>query len=843
MKNNNWRQLLAALCISLLTACGGGGGGGGAGTGGGTGTPAAGSEGTLTSPVPMSAGLLHSGTVSANGPSYYLFSGLSAGAAYSVTFGNVTGSIIPFLYSSDTQANGQSCFYSSVSTTASCIVQASSTGNVFIQTGNYSLSGSSSYTIDMALAAEPGQGAPTAPVTLAGLASHTGALTSGVSTTIYDPGNSGYYALTGLTAGHRYSIALTASAGNAVLKAYQSSYALQACSTSVAGGSAYCYVTAKGTSLLLQVSAKDAVSFTLGTSDLGAVAPFATDGSPGSEMALTVDAAYGTYNGSVNDSKSYYTVGNLVPGQKYRASLSLLGADIDLYAYADPAYTQLACSSTKTGTTEELCAATPNASGRLWLVADGAKAQATLGSQYIVGLKRISPTLGTSAQPQVVNSATELPYRVSAGNGTFSYYKVTGLAPNTPVLLTFAVDRGNSPAMSVYSSTYTSGSLNCSGGDVYVNCNGTPNAAGELYVSLSYGLGVTTGGTGYLDIKPLPVAEGTATAPLAKDMGALGNQFAGQVDAGASYYALTGLTPSASYYILSNSGADGDPAALYVFTTFTGDLSTQTADCSISWSYLNNGCTATADASGKLWVKLRGWTTTVGTHYKIEALPAPVFQGTPAAPLNITGALPYRASIGSDGNNHYMVTGLTPGAEYLYSKNDSSMGGYLYVYDDSAMTTLLCSPEIVNGPRSDTCRGKPTGSTVYIKIWNAGYLTAPGYFTLDIAPVPAAEGSPATPVAISATGTRAGSVNVGVSHYKATLSPNTSYTVSLSSVTGDADLHVYNNAAMSSAACSSLNGKNRAESCQVTSDASGNLWIAVDGQLGKSGASYQLTIN
>lgn len=855
MKNKKWLYLMAALGLSLLTACGGGGGGGaGTSTGAGTGTPttpAPGSEGTLASPVQLTAGTIHSGTVSASGLSYYRYTGLAAGATYSITLGNVVGSLIPFYYSSDTQANGQSCFYSAVNTTASCIVQASTTGAIFLTIGNYSLSGSSSYDISAALATDAGQGTPTAPLAIASPASHAGALTSGVSTTTYDTGNSGYYRITGLAAGHRYDLSLTPSAGNAILLVYQDSYAAQACSANVVGGSAHCYVTAKANSLLLQVRAKDLASFTLSHGDLGAATPFLVQGSVGAESVLALDAPTSLDNGSVNDTKSYYTVTRLVPGQAYYAYLNRPTDNIDLYVYRDAAYTQLACSSRQLGTKDESCTATPDAAGQLWIVADGSKALADLGSKYGIGLQRIAPTQGSSAQSQVISGSSDLPYRVGAGSNTKSYYRITGLPASTTVMTTLAGDRvvgGTNATLSLYADSSFSGFASCTDSDVYASCSGTTTAGGELFVMIDYGLSFVPGGTAYLDVKTVPVSQGAATAPLVKDMAALAKQFSGEVAGGSgaySYYELRGLTPNTSYYILTSFGADGESAETKVFDTFSGDLSTQTtAACSNSWSYLNTACSATSDAAGKLWVQIGGWYAHTGTYFKVEALPVPVSQGLAGAALDLTGKLPYRSTVGPSGTSYYMVTNMTAGSEYRFVKSDTSAGESLDVYNDSAFSSRVCTALYASQGREASCRGKPTGSTVYLLVSNTGYQQPPGYHYLDITPVPAAEGSPAAPVAISMVGSRAGSVNVGASYYRATLAPNTSYTIGLSGVSGDPDLYVFNTAAMSGAAiCRSLNGKDKAESCQATSDSNGNLWITVDGQLSKSGATYQLQIN
>ena len=43
--------------------------------------------------------------------------------------------------------------------------------------------------------------------------------------------------------------------------------------------------------------------------------------------------------------------------------------------------------------------------------------------------------------------------------------------------------------------------------------------------------------------------------------------------------------------------------------------------------------------------------------------------------------------------------------------------------------------------------------------------------------------------------------------------------------------------------CHSIKGKGRDESCQATSDASGGLWVVVDGSLSEGGGSYFLQAN
>jgi hypothetical protein len=267
-------------------------------------------------------------------------------------------------------------------------------------------------------------------------------------------------------------------------------------------------------------------------------------------------------------------------------------------------------------------------------------------------------------------------------------------------------------------------------------------------------------------------------------------------------------------------------------------------DCSSYWSYLNNGCTATSDASGRLWVDIQSFAVNVGTYFTLEALPAPVSQGLIATPVDITASMPYRATVSggaNGGTSYYKVTGLVANGEYLFSKYDTSAGEYLGVYNDVNLTLPVCPFNLGSTGREAFCRAKPTGSVVYISASNIGSQTAPSYYYLDVVAVPPAEGTAAAPKLVT-SGTP-GSVNVGVSYYQASLAANTTYTVSLTGVTGDPDLYVFNNAAMTGAAsCSSIKGSNLVESCQATSDANGKLWIFVDGELSRSGGRYTINI-
>lgn len=841
------RSLFPLLFLSL-TACGGGGGGGGTtttldpGTNNPTGTLS--SQGSSSSPVVLGlSGLPYSGTVGASSTSYYQLQGLTPGLDYAITFDSISTSIFPQIYSGTTLSTYQSCFTRMFSSASTCIAAASSSGEMYIVLYDSSVTTGSNFRISAALATEAGQGSPSAPVTISAPANYSGTLSAGTSTTDLDPGNSGYYQINGLTPGNSYLVQLDGMSVGADLYLYQDSFGALACrSNSYGTMSDYCYITAKGSSILARVRAKDSGDFTLSSLDQGAATIPSAEGSPSSEVTLLVDNnAYIT--GSVDETRSYYTVTGLVPGQQYITTIDSLTDNANLYVYSDSNYTNLSCASLNEEKADDECTAIPNASGQLWIAVDGSTALAYLGATYAIRVTREYESQGSTTAPQLINAATELPYRLTVGNSSDSYYKVTGLTANTTYLVSHHESK-NSPDMSVYPTTGFSSYPSCSrNSDYYNHCSGTTNDAGELFLSLSpsyYG----SGGTTYVNVSAMPTAQGSTTAPLVTDMSSLPNGFSGEAQQDIdSAYELTGLTPSTSYYILVSFDEGERAAAMAVYNTFSGDLASETSVCGNSYIGLNNGCTATSDATGKLWLTIGGWSIDVGSHFTVEALPVPTAEGSSFASLDITASLPSRSTVGSDIDSFYMVSGLTSNSEYMFSRDGTSTGSYLSVYNDSAHTDLVCYGDLSSGGRDKSCVGAPTGNTVYIIMDNTGYLTNPGYATLDMTAVPPAEGSGLSPVQVSGS-SYSGSVNPGVSVYKLSLAADTPYTISLTGVSGDPDLYVFNNAAMTGTAqCSSQTGEGHTESCQATSDSNGNLWVVVDGSLSRGGASYLLQAN
>lgn len=824
----------------MLTACGGGGGGGGGAIPPGDNNPSdsASTEGTQSSPVAISlAGSLpYAGTVGSSETSYYLLQGLSAGLDYAVTFDNINGSILPLI----TADSSQPCFFAPFFSQNTCIAAASSNGDMLIAVNNDFSASGSSFRISAVLAAEAGQGTPGSPVAIAAPANYGVSLSAGTSTAAYDPGNSGYYQITGLTPNNRYWVELTGITVGADLYVYQDDFTAEACVDDSYDSSSdrFCALTAKASSILVRVRSDDSGDATLTTTDQGAASIPGAEGSAGGEIELELDPSF--LNASVDDTGSYYTFKGLVPGQNYQISVSGLTDNADLYVYTDSSYSTLACSSTNAGTNDESCTAVPDAASQLWVMVDGSTALADLGATYWIVGSRITEEQGSAAAQWIIDSNTDLPYRLSSDGTDGSYYKIAGLSAGTDYLVSLKKN-SHSPALEVHSPSGFALYPPCSEtdfGDTFRHCLGTTNAAGELFVTSTNGTG-----TAYLNVAELPVSEGSPTVPLEKNMGTLGNLFTGEVVEGQpSAYALIGLTPNTPYYVRARFDDNELSAVLSVYNTFAGDLGAESAACIANWSELNNGCTATTDANGKLWLMVGGWGVDVGAHFAVEALSVPTSEGTSIAPVDISTSLPYTSTVGSDSESFYMVTGLYAGSEYLFSLNGNTTGSDLVVYSDSGQANLICI-DSSNSGRDRHCVAAMSTDIAYITVDNTGYQTKPGYASLNVTAVPPAEGTGPAPVEV--TTSHSGSVNVGVSYYRlSSLAVNTSYTVSLTGVTGDPDLYVFNNAGMQGAAqCHSIQGKNRDESCQATSDASGDLWVVVDGTLSEGGGSYLLQAN
>ncbi|MEK6742266.1 MAG: hypothetical protein AABZ15_01575 [Nitrospirota bacterium] len=109
------------------------------------------------------------------------------------------------------------------------------------------------------------------------------------------------------------------------------------------------------------------------------------------------------------------------------------------------------------------------------------------------------------------------------------------------------------------------------------------------------------------------------------------------------------------------------------------------------------------------------------------------------------------------------------------------------------------------------------------------------------APPPAAGSAPSNPILVSGA-SYSGSVGTGMQYIKLTgLLANNMHSVTLAGLTDNANIYVYSDAAFTSELCRSEQPGTTAETCSpATTNASGELYIKVDGSLTTSGTSFSL---
>lgn len=77
------------------------------------------------------------------------------------------------------------------------------------------------------------------------------------------------------------------------------------------------------------------------------------------------------YAGAIGVAEQMFEVTGLIPGARYEVRITNLTADLDLDVHADPYDYALLCESYASGTVDDACVATADASGRFYVEVDG----------------------------------------------------------------------------------------------------------------------------------------------------------------------------------------------------------------------------------------------------------------------------------------------------------------------------------------------------------------------------------------------------------------------------------------------------------------------------------------
>jgi len=199
-------------------------------------------------------------------------------------------------------------------------------------------------------------------------------------------------------------------------------------------------------------------------------------------------------------------------------------------------------------------------------------------------------------------------------------------------------------------------------------------------------------------------------------------------------------------------------------------------------------------------------------------------EGSMTSPMSIGSAaastVSHDGQVSSDGNSYYVVT---VGMNHTYTVTLSGMDYDvdLYVYSDSGFSTLIDSSTAVSTTTDVATAMAAYQTLLYIKVFS---ISGGTNFTLAVADTGAiaSAGSVSAPVSIGsrvagAVTNVSGGANTIDSYYVVTVSPATSYTVTMSGLSADLDLFLYSNSTFTTLLDSSAAGGTTNDSVTGTS--------------------------
>lgn len=778
-------------------------------------------EGFRDAPIDTTGLLPYSGTVNyAN--SYYMFTGLTPGVRYEVRITNNTVNTPVYFYDTPEMV-GIDCdlnYGFDVIPERLCVATAPASGNLYLAIPYYGTPGGT-YTVDIGLA-PVAEGNSTTPkeITAASMPY------DGQVDTTYS-----YYVITGLTPDYIYEIQFNGQthqyAGMAIGDSLTTfNLGCNPC-TLRSNASGELYIKVDGTSTDNE------------NNDLGAWFTLAfgnAENEEGSVASPVVIPGDGTkYQGQVGDRISYYTTSGLVPGNYYQIyQTNDQYENPGVFSYTDNTYATTNCYWLP-----GICLAPADASGNLHIAIHGPD---VYGVSYELWIQPspysfdgtagaaldITGDLVTLGTPAVYQGSVSY---YSAGNGT-SYYMLTGL-PGTTNYSIVASDLTDDIRLEVYSDAgFTS--LLCSSsrrGNIAEQCDVVSGLVGGAVKSVSLYIKVIYDGAVYND--PWDGANFTLTAsqggtPLLSE-GAVNSPvditgqlpYSGAVRKSAtSYYQLSGLTPSTVYTLKVNHQMAG-----LMLRTYT-DAGFSTVSCSNGTGRdftQTIGCSSTA--SGELFIRVDGGFDT-DTDFTIELVAVPVTEGSDVAPVDISSSLPYsgQANDGAGLRSYYIVSGLTPSAEYLVVTRNSTRDTYTSVSGNSSCFN--------NGvPPSESCKAQASANgELLINVDGVNEYGA--YFELDVKPAPVAEGTMDAPVSVTAGVVHNGKAEYSGSYYVVTgLTPYSGHHVGLQTQDDSYWLQIFTDATFDHALCDNSN-EEYGTGCGATANADGEIYFKISNNVG-----------
>lgn len=526
----------------------------------------------------------------------------------------------------------------------------------------------------------------------------------------------------------------------------------------------------------------------VGNSTFLDITQWRAEGSAASPFTLTGDS---THAGEVDRYLSYYQV-VIDPAAPYYVFLNNPTEAVTLSLYGDAAGMELLCSTSSYDIgggnfSDALCVTDPDLTSNtvLYLRVNGSNAGFDdPGANYDLLVKRGYNSEGTFGSRIPISLG--VPYSGQVGN-TYSFYTVpvssggeylvtlTSLTGNANLEL--PVGFGQSECIVTQAgTTEESCKVIIDSPNLQIGVSGFSSLVGS-----SYTLTVTETRAAY-------VPDGTLVEPVALT---IGTPHTAQVDGSSSYYSFAS-TPGLSYRI-TLTGQD-NLSSLLIFDGDSGYSqmqwkawpATYSSDC---WS--NNAGIADelcllepAGLDGVTYVEVDGYWDSYGTSYIILVEQIVYSAEGTDIPLPV-GAAPasHRGQVGTT-DSFYQAT-VEPGATYNIGLTEVAGDVDLYVYDDAAMTTLLCS-SVTAGLVNESCRLVSTpvsGSVMYVKV--VSNIASGAAFTLNVDRSYNDEGSISTPVDLVMDVPYGGQVSdtsfmPGWSYYRVPVTPGKMYQLNLS---------------------------------------------------------------
>jgi hypothetical protein len=528
-----------------------------------------------------------------------------------------------------------------------------------------------------------------------------------------------------------------------------------------------------------------------------------------------------THEGVVNHHSSYYQLG-VVTGAGMTITMQPVSSDGDpltldapvLTVYKDASLLDPFCTVQVDSTEISTCKGFVGLGVTdLYLQVDGANTG--LGDYFSLQGLMVEDE-GSTGGPEPLSLGVLRPSAVAGGT---SFYTVT-VTPEVEYLLG-AYNPSEDVTLTVFSDDFgsTQACQSAQVGATDKTCQAT--AVGDtLYLTVDGSATVAGAAFGLSAVRVFP-SEGTVTPfELTVDTPHTGTVAA----AGSSFYTAT-LDPGVSYTLTLVGSENGLNYEVYSDDTLAEPIDNGSLfPPDVIDVYLPPG-------SGTVYLVVSG---DYGGEFIVGITGGVFFAEATALTVNV----PYPGQV--DRTYSYYDLPVYAGLDYTVSLAGPRADVALEVTDGVGAT--ICDSDL-GGTSDEACPFAPLlDEVVTVHVNGAKTLAGSDYTLTALAALPDAEGNEQEPAPVPPETVYDGQVTVGASYYKVTgLAGDTLYRVLMDGLTADGDLYAYSDAFLNNACPPTMSGIDP-ESCDVLSNALGELYILVDGSKTSFGAFFTLQV-